>query len=190
MANTRTKNTQSTTEDIEAVVVASDTETTDSKENENSKSTPIIAREVDPTEYVVVRNGFQGKLVYKSSRTGESFEWDDFGAEQEIELRDLKNAKNSHKKYFINNWFMFDEDWIVDYLGVRQYYKNSLKVDHFDDLFKKTPSEIRKIVSKLSAGQKKSVAYRARVLIASHEIDSLNAIKALEESLGIELIER
>lgn len=151
---------------------------------------PLIPKEVDPNQIVTVRNGFQGRLVYKSKRTGERWAWDEFGAEQDMELSELKNARNSNKKYFINNWFMFDEDWIVDYLGMRQYYKNSLPIQDFDKLFEKSPTEIEKVVSKLSEGQRKSVAYRAKELIAEGGIDSNKVIAALEKCLGTELIER
>lgn len=87
---------------------------------------------------------------------------------------------------------MFDEEyqWVIDYLGLNQYYKNALSLSDFDDLFTKTPSEISKITSKLSDGQKKSVAYRARQLVIEGEIDSIKAINALEKSLGIDLIEK
>lgn len=154
------------------------------------KKTPIKAKEVDPNQTVVVRNGFQGRLIYKSPRTGERYIWPEFGDEQEMELKELRNAKNSCKKMFINNWFMFDEDWIIDYLGVRNYYKNAIKIDEFDELFKKSASEIEKAIAKLSDGQKKSVGYRAKQLIAEGEIDSRKSIAALEEALGIELIEK
>lgn len=150
----------------------------------------IIPRDVDPDQYVTVRNGFQGRLVYISKKTGERFVWDNFGSEQEIELRELRNAKNSYKRFFENNWFMFDEDWIVDYLGVRQFYRNAVSIEEFDTIFENDADTIKQIVSGLSAGQKKSAAYRARVLIAEGKIDSNRAITALEESLGIELIER
>lgn len=150
---------------------------------------PIIPKDIDPDQIVTVRNGFQGQLVYKSKRTGERWEWDEFGAEQDMELSELKNARNSNKKYFINNWFMFDEDWIVDYLGLGQYYRNALPIDSFDELFEKKPADIEEVVSKLSEGQKKSVSYRARQLIAEGGIDSRKAIEALERSLGIELTE-
>lgn len=59
----------------------------------------ISAKDVDMTQFVVVRNGFQGRLIYKSPRTGERFIWDEFGAEQEMELRELRNARNSAKKF-------------------------------------------------------------------------------------------
>ncbi len=150
----------------------------------------IVPKDIDPEQYVTVRNGFQGRLVYVSKHTGERFEWDEFGSEQEMELRELKNAKNSYKKFFENNWFMFDEDWIVDYLGVQRFYRNAVRIEDFDEIFQKDAATISKIIGDMSDGQKKSVAYRARVLIAEGAIDSNKAINALEESLGVELIER
>lgn len=151
---------------------------------------PIVPKDIDPEQYVTVRNGFQGRLVYVSKHTGERFVWDQFGAEQEMELRELKNAKNSYKKFFENNWFMFDEDWIVDYLGVQRFYRNAVRIEDFDEIFQKDAKTISEIISDMSDGQKKSVAYRARVLIADGAIDSNKAITALEESLGVELVER
>ena len=151
---------------------------------------PIVPKDIDPEQYVTVRNGFQGRLVYVSKHTGEIFVWDQFGAEQEMELRELKNAKNSYKKFFENNWFMFDEDWIVDYLGVQRFYRNAVRIEDFDEIFQKDAKTISEIISDMSDGQKKSVAYRARVLIADGAIDSNKAITALEESLGVELVER
>lgn len=151
---------------------------------------PVVPKEIDPNQIITVRNGFQGRLVYKSKRTGERWIWESFGAEQDMELSELKNARNSNKKYFINNWFMFDEDWVIDYLGMRQYYKNSLNIQDFDQLFKKPVGEIEDIISKLSEGQRKSVAYRAKQLIAEEEIDSNRVINTLEKCLGVELVER
>jgi len=152
----------------------------------------IVPKEVDVHQYITVRNGFHGMLIYKSSRTGETFVWDEFGAEQEIELLELRNAKNSSKAFYINNWFMFDPefDWVIDYLGMRQYYKYAISIDGFDDIFKKTPAEIKKIIKEMSRGQKSSLAYRASDLIHSGEIDSRKVIAALEDALGIELIEK
>ena len=190
MANTASQRTRKTT--------ARKTSTTTVKEKvqaepvvaENVTTKTFVAKDIDPNQYITVRNGFQGRLVYKSRKTGEVYIWDNFGDEQEMELLELKNAKNSYKAFFANNWFMFDEDWVVDYLGVRQFYKNAIPIDGFDDIFKMSPGKLKEAVSALSDGQKKSVAYRAKELIASNEIDSLSVINVLEEVLNIELIER
>lgn len=167
------------------------TESIESKQvQQEAEKKPLVPKDIDPSQYVTVRNGFQGRLVYKSKRTGERFVWDSFGAEQDMELSELRNARNSNKKYFINNWFMFDEPWIVDYLGMGKYYRFAISIQDFDKLFTKPASEIEKTIANLSDGQKQSVAYRAKQLILEGGIDSNRLIATLEKCLGIELIER
>ena len=180
----KTNNRNENANNVEALV----SEQTEEKASVRRK--PIIPKDIDASQFVTVRNGFQGKLVYVSKRTGETFIWGEFGSEQEMELRELRNAKNSYKTFFVNNWFMFDEDWIVDYLGVRQYYRHALPIDGFDDVFKQKPAELKKTINTLSEGQKRSVAYRAKELISEHKIDSLSVITTLEKALNIELIEK
>lgn len=152
--------------------------------------TKFVLKDIDPNQYVTVRNGFQGKLIYIAKRTGEKFKWDEFGDEQEMELSELKNAKSSNKKFFINNWFMFDEPWIIDYLGVNQYYRFAIKIEDFDKIFEMSPAEIEETLQNVSEGQKKSIAYRARTLISEERIDSNKVISTLERCLGVDLIEK
>lgn len=143
----------------------------------------------DSTTEVPVINGFSGRLVYKSRKTGEVIVWENFGSEQYIELSELRNAKSSNKKFFINNWFLFDDPEVIQWLGVDQYYKNSLKLDEFDGFFEKTPDEIVEALNKMSKGQKKTIAFMARQLITDEKIDSRKVITALETGLGMELVE-
>lgn len=149
-----------------------------------------VKKDLSPNMVVTVKNGFNGTLVYKSKRTNEVFVWDSFGSEQDMELQDLKSAKNTYKAFFINNWFLFDDPEVIEWLGMIQYYKHALNTDAFNDLFVSDPDEIKKTVAKLSPGQKKSVAFRAKQLIQEGKIDSIKVINALEESLSIALIER
>lgn len=152
----------------------------------------IVPKEIDPHQYIPVKSGVHGKLIYKSRKTGEKFVWQGFGEEQDMELQELRNAKSANKKFFERNWFMFDDeyDWVIDYLGVRAFYRNALSIDHFDDIFEMRPAEIGKRIAMLSEGQKKAVRYRATQLISEDGIDSIKVIEALEKALGIELIER
>lgn len=145
---------------------------------------------LSPTDYITVRNGFNGKLVYKSKKTGEKFVWQEFGDEQDIELAELKSARNSSKSFFENNWFMFDNPAVISYLGVERMYEHALNIDNFDDIFNMNPEDVKNRISLLSDGQKYSVKYRARTLIRNGTIDSLKMINALEEALDTELIEQ
>lgn len=159
---------------------------------EEVKAEPAVKPKVKtlgPTDYATVRNGTQGVLIYKNIHTGETFIWERFGDEQEMELRELKNAKSSNKKFFINNWFLFDDPAVIDYLGVGQYYKYALNTEEFNELFSKTAEEIAAVLPNLSDGQKKSVARRAYQLVKDGEIDSMKIIRVLEEGLNVKLIE-
>ena len=188
MAANNKNNTQKTRLQKTAAEEVSQTNTV--SETTEPQEKKLSVKDIDINQYITVRNGFQGKLVYKSSRTGELFVWEEFGAEQEIELKELVNAKNSSKKFFENNWFMFEDEWVIDYLGVKQFYRNAVSIEDFDKIFSKSAVEIRNIIPQMSDGQKHSAAYRARTLIAEGVIDSNKAIAALEETLGIELVER
>ena len=160
------------------------------KASEKEKNT--IPKDIDPNMTIPVRNGFQGGLVYVSPRTKEVYRWEEFNEIQEVELRELRNAKSASKAFFMNNWFMFDDeyDWVIDYLGVRQYYENALSINEFETLFTLSPAEITKVISKLSKGQKRSVAYKAKQMVADGEIDSNKVIATLEKALGVELVEK
>ena len=152
----------------------------------------LVPKDVDQNTIIPVINGFPGRLVYVSKRSGESFVWEQFGDEQDMELKELRNVKSAAKTFFINGWMTFSNEyaWVINYLGLEQYYKHALKPDEFEDIFQKSPSEVKRIVAQLSAGQKQSVAYMAREKVISGEIDSRKVIQAFEDSLGVELIER
>lgn len=145
---------------------------------------------LDPNMIVTVKNGFNGILIYKSKKTGEVWRWDEFGSEQDIELSELKNAKNNNKDFFINNWFLFDDPEVIDWLGVTQYYKFALNHKEFDELFTKSIDEVVETISTMPVGQRKTLIYRVKQLISEGEIDSRKMIDALESCLGVELIER
>lgn len=178
---------ETATEPVAETVVEEQAPVTTQVQEEKKQYT--VKKNLDPSMYVTVKNGFNGTLVYKSRKTGEQFIWQSFGDEQDMELAELKAAKNSYKSFFINNWFLFDDPEIVEWLGMGQYYKHALNSESFDKLFSKSPEEIEATINELSDGQKKSVIYRAKQLIASGEIDSLKVINALEKSLSVELIE-
>lgn len=189
---TQTNNTRRPKKDSKAVAAPKAEVLKEEKIVEPVVDSPVVPKEVDPDDYVTVHNGHHGILIYKSKRTGETFIWQEYGDEQEMQIRELKDAKNSNKKFFINNWFVFDEDyqWVVDYLGMRNFYKNAVGLGQFDEIFKLAPEKLKAELNQMSDGQKDSVAHRARQLVMSGDIDSRKIIATLEETLGVELIEK
>lgn len=149
-----------------------------------------VKNTLTPNTFVTVKNGFSGRLVYKSSRTNEKFVWEEFGSEQDIELQELKNAKSAHKAYFENNWFLFDDPEVISYLGVEKFYAAALSFEDFEDLFTNSPEDVKARIATMPDGQRQSLVFKAKQMIANGTIDSMKMVNALEESLGVELIER
>ena len=159
-------------------------------ENPEPTQYRVRSEELDPNMYVPVRNGFNGKLIYISRKSGERYTWEHFGDEQDMELRELRAAKTTYKSFFENNWFLIDDPAVIEYLGVERYYANALSYNDFDTLFELSPNEIEEKIAQLSDGQKSSLKYRVRQLIRDGAIDSIKVINTLEKSLGVELIEK
>lgn len=162
------------------------------KEPVKAKTPEKIQKSVEltPNTYVTVVNGYHGKLVYVSKRTGETFIWSEFGDEQDMELQELKSAKNSCKAFFENNWFLIDDPEVVAYLGVERYYEHSLKAEDFDLLASKSADEIENIIRNIPEGQRDVLLYRVRQMMANGEIDSMRVISTIEKCLGVSLMDR
>jgi len=153
-----------------------------------------IKKKIPLETMIPVKSGVQGLLVYVSRKTiGYQLEWESYGAIEYVELGELLSMKNTSKSFYINNWIFFEDtdnysaQDIYDFLDVSKHYKNIIMGEDLDELFKKTPDEIRAIVKPLSKGIKENIAIKARLLIDSGEFDSNNRIKVLEELLNVEL---
>ena len=159
------------------------------KQETEGKTFAPIPDDVSPNDIIMVRNGFNGRLIYVSSKTNEKYIWDSFGDENEMELKELRMVKGSQKGFFEKNWFMFDDEysWVIPYLGLTKFYEDTISIDEMDDLFKKSPTEIKRVCSKLNTGQKESMRNKAREKYSNGDIDSLKTIRALEEGLNISL---
>lgn len=157
---------------------------------EEKTAKPRVKKSLDPNMYVPVKNGFHGHLVFRDKVTGEEYEWESFGDEIDITLNTLQKARSGQSRFFKDNWFLIDDPAVIEYLNIGQYYKNALNFEEFDSIFELSKDEIVERVKMLSDGQKRGVIYAAKQKIENGELYDLNIIKALEDTLDAELIEK
>lgn len=171
-------------------------EETSNIKNDNDKSTK--AKKIQnstkiPLDTIVpVTSNFEGLLYFESKKTmGYSVEWDSYGSTEYLELSELVGMRNSYKRFFEDNWIIIEdtEDYsageIYSFLKVDKYYQNVLTPDNIDELFKKEPNEVIKIVSTLSNGMKDIIKTKAKVMYDNKKLDSNKMIEALETALNI-----
>jgi hypothetical protein len=116
-----------------------------------------------------------------------------------MSLEELLIMRNSQRKFFERPWVrivgftdptydeIFSVEDILDFLQVKQYYKNSLCPDNLDDLFKLPTDELEKRIPNMSLGTKSNIVVRANDLIEKGQLDSLSVIMTLEKLLNCEL---
>lgn len=151
---------------------------------------PRVRKSLDPNMYVPVKNGFHGRLIFRDKVTGEQYEWSEFGDEIDLTLNTLQKARSGQRRFFEDNWFLIDDPEVIEFLNVGQYYKNALNFDEFESIFDLGKDELIQKVQALSDGQKRGVIYIAKQKIESGVLYDLNVIKALEETLDVDLIEK
>lgn len=148
---------------------------------------------------VLVRSNCFGQLIYVSTKTRQQIEWDNTTTPQYMSLDELLVMRNSQKKFFESAWVaidgfvdkeyadLFSVEDILDYLQVKQYYKNALCPENIDNLFTMSPEEIEKRIVNSSSNSKDMIIIRANEFIQSGKLDSLKVITALEKALNCEL---
>lgn len=139
----------------------------------------------------VICNTVGGAFYSSKKIMGYTVEWDDIGSVEYMELGELSSMKNTDKRFFEDNWIVFDdtEDYtateLYDFLKVSKYYKNILTPENIDEVFTYSKDKLVKTITTLSRGLKETVAVRAKQKLDDNTLDR-NIIDILESSLGIQ----
>lgn len=142
----------------------------------------------DLSEFILVKNATRGKLFYISKRQmGYEVVWEKYMDPQWIELSELQNMKSSQTAFFKNNWIEIPDKTVLEYLNVAHFYKDSIDLENFDDVFNLGIEEFTEKIRNAPLGLQHTIAGRARELITSGDLDSNNKIKILEKELNIDL---
>ena len=139
----------------------------------------------DSGDYVTVRNGCHCRLKYRDMTTGATYEWRSFGDEEEMTVGELQRARSSQPAFFTENWWLFDDPELVEYLRATRYYKNTLTMDEFNGLFDMPASKIAEAVAKMPSGQRSGVVSEAKRLIEADQLYDIRVIRALENALQV-----
>lgn len=159
------------------------------KDDNVEEKTYKIRKQLDRNMLVPVCSFVVGLLYYQSEKTGAIFRFSEFGAQDEIELHELRSMRSSMPKFLTEPWLIILDDEVVDHLGLNDLYEKILKPKSLDKLFKARPSVMRSILENAPRGMKRTVSARASQLIATGKLDSSTKRKIVEETCGVDLSE-
>lgn len=155
------------------------------KEEEKEKKPQ--KRQVSRDDYTTIMNGTSGRVKYSSDRTGQVWEFTEYGQTDEITVGELINIRNRYGTMLRDAWIIILDEDVVEYLGLKEMYKYTMTPDQLEKFFELNPEKVEEILSKAPHGVRQLVAGIAKQKYENDELYDVRKIKAIEESLNIEL---
>lgn len=162
--------------------------------NAASTENTVVARKktkVKLSDEVCVVSCFYGKLLYINKHTGYQVEWGKFGDAVHLTVKELEAMRNGQRAFFENQWVLLtgeNADAVIEYLQLAKYYDTITRISDIDNLFRSKPEDLPGVLARFAPAAKETIARRAYELIQSKDLTDINLIRALEESLGFDLI--
>lgn len=145
----------------------------------------------DLNRMICLRNISPGKLIYKSKRQlGYTIEWAKKGDENYIELAEFLSLKNTDRRFVTEPWVRIiedDEEEILKYANIFQYYKGVLGIDSIPDILKLDFNSFKKKFDNLPKGYRNTVVEYAVEMIKNGMLDSIKIKNYIEETMDVDL---
>jgi len=159
-------------------------------EEAKPKSETKKRKTVDKSMVVEIMNNTSGQVHYASKKSGAEWHFLEYGAIDEIEVGELVTMKNAHPRYLKEPWLLILDEDVVEFLGLANIYENVLTPSELEAFFKLSPVKVEEILSKMPAGMKEAVLDRARAKYEDRTLENVNVIRAIEDTLNVEIMIR
>ncbi|MDO4927311.1 MAG: hypothetical protein Q3980_16865 [Turicibacter sp.] len=141
----------------------------------------------DRNRQVVVRSCIEGRVIYKSKRSGMTYKWLEKGAYEILTIDELLNMESQSQKFLHSPWLMVDDEDIIEAFNLAELYDLVAKVEDIDSFINMSLGEQKQIYNKLPKSLQNQVYNHIYNKVESGEIDSRAKIRELEELVQMEL---
>ena len=141
----------------------------------------------DRNRQVIVRSCVDGRVIYKSKRSGMTWKWLEKGAYEVLTVEELLNMESQSHKFLHSPWLMVDDEDIIEAFNLAELYNLVAKVEDIDSFINMSLDEQKQIYNKLPKASQNQVYNHICFKVDSGEIDSRAQIRELEDLVGREL---
>lgn len=141
----------------------------------------------DRNRQVIVRSCVDGRVIYKSKRSGMTWKWLEKGAYEVLTVEEMLNMESQSHKFLHSPWLMVDDEDIIEAFNLAELYDLVAKVEDIDSFINMSLGEQKQIYNKLPKSLQNQVYNHICFKVDSGEIDSRAKIRQLEELVGMEL---
>lgn len=174
---------------------------TTTKSTSSNKKNIAVEREItvdaveEIVEQIVERRAYQsndlipcksvryGTLQHVSKKSGNLYEWSDYGDIVDVEYGDLMALKARKSKFIFSPWFIILDDQLAEDWKLTDIYSYFEDFDDVEEFLQSGSMTIRRKLPNAPQGYKDLVTYTAGNMLRNGSLDSIATIKAVDEIL-------
>ena len=145
---------------------------------------PVIVEEkktFTDSDYILCRSVCSGGLNVVS-QSGNLYEFKDYGAECEVNYRDLVTLiRRGSEHVFLPRFVILDEDFLEDFPTVQRVYGDMYTKEDLIEILDLPVPAMRREIEKLPDATRKSMRNLISTQIANGKLDSIAKVRALTE---------
>ncbi len=152
---------------------------------ETSKiKTEEVKKVFTDSDYILCHSVWSGGLNV-TCKSGNSYEFKDYGSECEINYRDLVTLiRKGSDHIFLPRFIIDDVDFLNEFPNVKKVYGAMYTMSDLQEILRLSPSQMKKEIEKLPNDTKETLRNLAATEIANGGIDSIKTVRALTEVYG------
>ena len=148
------------------------------------KVTPVIVKDkkvFTDSDYILCRSVCSGGLNVVS-QSGNLYEFKDYGAECEINYRDLVTMiRRGSDHVFLPRFVILDDDFLKDFPTVQKVYGTMYTMSDLVEILELPISHMKTEIAKLPKATKDSMRNLIATQIANGKLDSISKVRVLTE---------
>ena len=86
----------------------------------------------DRTREIPVRSCINGRVIYKSKKTGVTYKWLEKGTYEILTIDELLNMESQSQKFLHSPWLMVDDEEVIEAFNLQELYDLVAKVEDID----------------------------------------------------------
>lgn len=159
------------------------------KEVVQSKKAQKEKKVFQETDGILCRSVTEGGLFFVGKKTGMLYQWNEYGAEYEVEYRDLVIAVRTRSDFIFTPYFIIeDEDFIEEFPVVKKFYDESYDVTEIKSILYLPFEDMKRAVTALPKGALKTLETMVSTEVSNKNLDSVQKIRYFDEIFGTELL--
>lgn len=145
-------------------------------------------KKIDENQLVEISSNVHGNLFYRCPRTQQPFKFTELGQTETMTVGQLRTLA-TNRKFLPLGWIRVHDPEVIQYLNIGHYQNNLFTIDNVLEMLTLEADELKSALSKLTNEQKSFAVPIIRNEYRNEKIENYKIIKAIEEGLGITLIE-